>query len=429
MKKLFLLGVLCAALLLGACGPAAAQKEETKEVQIKLKGDSVSVSGGGARVDGTTVTIASGGEFRVTGSLDNGQLIVDTGDEAMDVYLTLDGASIANAAGAALYVKQAKNVYLSTAQDTKNMLVSGTEADMEKYDGTQDGAALFSEDDLKIDGEGELEIRGYINNGVTCKDDLDVTGGTLVVLAAGNGLRGSESVEIKGGEIRVTAGNDGIKSSSSAKAGKGFVTISGGTVAVIAQGDGVSAETVLTLSGGDVTVDAQGTGLEQSSKALKANTELVISGGMLELSAIEDAISCDGNVTISGGTQRVITAGDGVQAGEKGSGVGDITISGGELSISAERRALNARGSLTLNGGRILAYIGIAKQAEPEGSAAVLFTDFSGAAGDRLTLDGRELEPEPACAYVAFLYAGGDLTSGESYTLSNGLRTISVAAK
>ena len=48
--------------------------------------------------------------------------------------------------------------------------------DLAAYDGTQDGAALYAEDDLKLSGEGELEILGYLNNGLTCKDDLDIEG-------------------------------------------------------------------------------------------------------------------------------------------------------------------------------------------------------------------------------------------------------------
>lgn len=433
MKKLLLIALLCAAVLLSACGgktaaPAETGSEENAQTRIELSGDSASISGGGAKVSGSTVTIASGGEYRVSGSLNDGQLIVDTGDDAMDVRLVLDNAEIRCSTGAALYEKQAKNLYLSTEKGTINRLISGTEADLASYDGLRDGAALFSEDDLKLDGEGTLEIFGYLNNGITCKDDLDIKGGTLQVLAAGNGVRGSESVEIKGGETRITSGNDGLKSSSADKEGKGFVNVKGGTLQITAQGDGISAETVLTVSGGSVTVEAQGAGLEQSSKALKAKTGLLISGGTLELRAVEDAISCDGDIAVSGGEISLFTENDGLQAGEKKSGAGDITVSGGTLTISAERRALNARGSLKLSGGTVLGFIGTEKQAEPaEGS--FLLISFLGAAGDRLSLNGAELAGEAQCAYVTVFYTDASLAAGESYELSNLLRTVTVTAK
>ena len=144
---------LCLVLLLSACG-ATAVSGDGQQTRIVLNGNSASVTGGGVKVSGSVISIGAAGSYIVSGTLDDGQLVVDTGDEAMDVWLTLDNASISNRGGAALYVKQAKNLYLSTLSGTKNRLVSGTEADMAAYDGTQDGAALFSEDDLKLSGEG-----------------------------------------------------------------------------------------------------------------------------------------------------------------------------------------------------------------------------------------------------------------------------------
>ena len=434
MKKLLLISALCAMLLLCACTkttepapPATPTAEPDPVVRIVLGDGSATVAGGGARVDGNVITIASGGEYALSGTLEDGQIVIDTGDEAMNVYLTLDGVSVSNRSDAALWVKQAKNVHLILAEGTENLFVSGTEADLAAYDGTQSGAAVFAEDDLIFEGEGALEVRGYINNGVTCKDDLKLKSGSLQILAAGNGFRGSESVEIQGGELSVTAGNDGVKSNSAKKEGKGYVAVSGGTVMVEAQGDGISAETALTVSGGTVMVEAQGDGLGQSSNALKAKTAMEISDGMLTLRSVEDAISCDGSVLLSGGMLTISTKGDGVQAGEKSSGAGDITVSGGRLCIHAMKRGLNARGSLAIDGGTVLAYIGSEKQSAPSGSAASLFTAFPGAAGERLLLNGEELVPESERAFSMILYSG-TLEHGASYSLSNGIRTVSVTA-
>ena len=439
MKKILLIAALCALLLLSACAstasePAApsvapAEPEATPDpvVRIVLADGTATASGGGARVDGSVVTIASGGEYALSGTLDEGQIVIDTGDEAMNVYLTLEGVTLSNKTGPALWVRQAKNVHLILAAETKSLFVSGTEADLAAFDGTQTGAAVYAEDDLIIEGEGELEVRGYINNGIAGKDDLKLKSGSVQILAAGNGFRASESVEIKGGELGVVAGNDGVKASSAKKEGKGYVAISGGTVMVEAQGDGISAETVLTMTGGSVTVDAQGDGLGQSSNALKAKTGIEISDGRLTLSAIEDAISCDGSVLLSGGMVTISTKGDGVQAGEKGSGAGDITISGGRLGINAMRRGLNARGNLVIDGGTVLAYIGSEKQDAPAGSAASILAAFPGAAGERLQLNGEELVPESERAFSMVLYSG-TLEHGASYKLSNGIKSVDVTA-
>ena len=437
MKKLSFVLLLCAALLLSACGTAAPGSAGTapaasgeQKAAISFENGAAKVRGGGAKADGVVVTIASAGTYTVSGTSENGQIIVDTGEEALNVRLVLDNLTLSNPADAVILVRQAKNVYLSVPAGSRSVLTSGTEADLERFDGTQNGAVIFSEDDLILEGEGELEAYGYINNGVTCKDDLLITGGTLTVSAASNGLRGAESVTVEGGTITITAGNDGVKSTSSTKAGKGYVTLSGGSLTVRSGGDGVSAETVLTVSGGTLDIVAEGDGLEQSSKALKATDGIVISGGTLTLRAVEDAIHCDvGDVTVSNGAVTVVTEGDGIQAGEKGSGLGTITVTGGTVAVSAAKQALHARGSLVLDGGTVLFCAGSAKQEEPEGALPHLFERVPGAAGDRLSLDGRDLGLEASGSFLAALYADGSLVRGQSYTFAFGPRSVYAAAK
>ena len=53
---------------------------------IELAGDSITIEGTGATVDGSVVTITSAGEYSISGALDDGQIVVDTQDE-QTVYL------------------------------------------------------------------------------------------------------------------------------------------------------------------------------------------------------------------------------------------------------------------------------------------------------------------------------------------------------
>ena len=280
MKRYFSFILLAAVLLtLTACGspkaeaPAAGQPAEAPAATgvedsatvITLSGSGAEISGGGAKVQDGTVTISAVGTYTLSGTLE-GQVVVDTGDDAMNVTLILDRASITNSTGPALLIRQAKNLHLQLKGD--NCLCSGTRADMAKFDDTASGAALFSKDDLDIEGEGSLEILGYLNNGITCKDDLDINSGSITVTAANNGIRASESVEIKGGSITVTAGNDGVKASSAKKEGKGYVDVSGGTLRIASSGDGISAASDLTLSGGSIFIAADKQAL-QAAGALR----------------------------------------------------------------------------------------------------------------------------------------------------------------
>ena len=158
-------------------------------------------------------------------------------------------------------------------EGSENIITSGTEEMLATFDDNRSGAAIYAEDDLDIRGPGKLTVNGYINNGITCKDDFDLEDGTVEIFSANNGIRGSESVEIKAGILTVTCGNDGLKATSS-KAGKGFVSVLGGTVSLSCGGNGISAVTDVTVSGGNTVIVSEKT-------PIKAGGEISHTGGTL----------------------------------------------------------------------------------------------------------------------------------------------------
>lgn len=88
---------MCAALVSG-CGSSAALAagEETAAAPIELTGTGAKCSAGGVRISGSTVTISAAGTYSLSGELSGGQVIVDTGEEALKVTLILDNASVTN---------------------------------------------------------------------------------------------------------------------------------------------------------------------------------------------------------------------------------------------------------------------------------------------------------------------------------------------
>ena len=91
---------------------------------IVLNGDSISVEGNGASANGSVVTIGSAGTYNVTGSLTNGQVIVDTQDEAI-VRLILENATINNATSAPVFVANAEEAMIVLADNSQNYLTDG----------------------------------------------------------------------------------------------------------------------------------------------------------------------------------------------------------------------------------------------------------------------------------------------------------------
>ena len=307
---------------------------------------SASVAGNGVTVDGSKVTISSPGEYTFTGTAENGCIVVNTPGAEDDVKLTLSGVDITNPSGPVILVEQAKEVDLILAAGTENRLLSGIEDLVPNS--KQEGAVIFSEDDLDIKGEGSLNLYGWLNNGITCKDDLDIKGGTLTITALNNGIRASESVEISGGEVTVESGGDGIKTTSAKKDGKGFIAVSGGTVTVTAGGDGLAAESDLSISDGTVRVTTTGDPERGSCKALKAKGTLSVSGGTLLLDSQDHGMRSGTGMVLSGGELTIVShAGKGILAH------GALTLEAGTLSVTAETDGIASDTSLTLSGGSV----------------------------------------------------------------------------
>lgn len=369
MKKLISLILLTAIMLtLAACGGTAASTnisssndavtvENSKK--IVLKGDSIE-SETGASVSGTVITIAAAGNYAVSGTLNNGQIVVNTGDDAGKVNIILNGADITNLTDSAILVEKASKVNFYLGKDTVNRVVSGTPDMLESSDENASGAAISAKDDIDFKGGGSLEVYGYINNGIACKNDIDIESGSITVMAANNALRGTDSVEIKGGSLAVYAKNDGIKSLTADKDGKGCIVISGGSVAVTAEGDGIAAATKLEINGGNVSVKTSGDPDRISCKGLKADSGIIVSGGNVNVESSDNAVHSAGKMDFSGGNVILVSE----KVGIRGKETGSLSITGGMLSINSAKKCFEVDNGMSYTGGDVLA-IGYYKNSSP----------------------------------------------------------------
>ena len=485
MKKILCiitLAALCAALLCGCgdtviggpaeggSGPGVTPTPQSGATRVVFDGSGAEITGGGASFSGGTLKISSPGSYTLSGTLESGSVLVDTGEVKGDVTITLAGADISCPDGPAIRIERAKNAFIVVEKDSFNRLCSGYEG--MSVDENANGAAIFSESDLDLLGEGSLEIYGWINNGITCKDDLDIKGANTTVVAAHNGVKGSESVEISGGSITVNAGNDGIKATSVKKEGKGFVSVTGGVIGVVCGGDGISAESYLSVTGGSIAVSATGDPAAASCKGVKAKTGLTISGGVLTLDSSDHSIRCaadieisgdatlmlrstegkcisaggaltisggridaesaddcvasKSSVVISGGELRILSGADGIKASDKTTGEGTIEILGGEITVSAFSDPIDAKSFARISGG---SFSGVGSSKTVKGFAAdsaqrSLVFNTSGAANSSAELraeSGGEVifTVEARCGYNVAIVSVPGLAPG-SYTLSCG---------
>ena len=204
--------------------------------EIVLTGDGAQFSCSGVSMSGGVLTIGAPGIYSLSGSLANGQILVNVGKEER-VTLVLNGVSLSCGAYPAIYLENADRLVIELAPGTENTVTSGTPEMLENYSDTNSGAAIYGKDDIRVQGSGTLTVNGYINNGIATKNDLDINGSKVTVTAANNALKGTGSVEITDSYISVSCGNTAIRSDSS-KTDKGYVNISG-TSLVIASADDV----------------------------------------------------------------------------------------------------------------------------------------------------------------------------------------------
>ena len=252
--------------------------EESDSVKISLSDDSTTVSSGssdnsstddtvdGVTVDGNVITITSGGTYIISGTLSEGQLVVDADDEK--VQLVLDNADITCATSAAIYVKSAGKTFITLAEGSENILMNT--AEFEAIDDNNIDAVIFSKDDLALNGSGTLTINSENGHGIVSKDDLKITGGTYNITAASHALSGKDSVRIAEGTFNLVSGKDGIHSENTDDSSKGYVYIAGGEFTIDSTGDGIDASNIVQIDDGTFDITAGGR-VENSTKTHEDN--------------------------------------------------------------------------------------------------------------------------------------------------------------
>ena len=320
--------------------------DESSVVEVFLDGDTAASESGDVTIDGSTITIAAAGVYSLTGTLTDGEVIVDAGDTA-DVTLILDGVDIINTDGAAVAIMSADEAIVLLEDDTTNRLTDSSSYTFADADTDEPNATLYSASDLTIAGGGELVVTASYNDGITSKDGLVIESGTISVDAVDDGIRGKDYVIVNGGDIDVVAGGDGIKADNDEDADRGYVLIADGDVALTSGDDGVQAATDALVTGGRLTVTAgTTTTTDESGRGIQGDVMVEISGGTIIVEASDDAIHSNESVTINGGDLTLSSGDDGIHADYA------VTINNGTITITESFEGIEAE-VITINDGQI----------------------------------------------------------------------------
>ncbi len=319
-------------------------------VPISLDGNSAAANAENVTIDGQVVTISAPGTYQLTGTLDDGQIIVDSSSDGI-VRLILNGVTISNSTSAAINIIDADKVVIVLADGTVNTLSDASAYVYATADEDEPNAALFSKADLSIGGSGALTVNGNAYDGITSKDGLIIASGMINVNAVDDGIRGKDYLVIEGGTITVVSGGDALKSDNAEDTAKGYITINAGDLNIQSSGDAVSAETDLSVSGGTINIVTAGGSQAQisedvSAKGLKAGVSLTIDGGTISIDSADDSVQTNGEMTINGGSMTLSSGDDGVHADTT------LVINGGTINISQSYEGLESA-AITINDGQI----------------------------------------------------------------------------
>ncbi|MBR1929988.1 MAG: carbohydrate-binding domain-containing protein [Lachnospiraceae bacterium] len=409
--------------------------DENEAVQITLNGTSATCEDASVQIDGTTVTITDEGTYVLSGTLEDGMVIVDA-DDADKLQIVLNGVTITNSTSAALYIKQADKVFVTTASGTVNTLSSTGE--FVAIDDNNIDAAIFSKEDLTLNGLGTLIVQADYGHGIVSKDDLVITSGTYEITSGDHGLAGKDSVRIASGDIQITCAEDGIHSGNDDDETKGFTYIAGGNIAITAGDDGIHSDTQVVITGGNIDIVKSYEGIEgkvieiaggktsvvASDDGLNAasgsSTETFLDRGMMD--EAEEGVY----ILISGGELAVNANGDGLDSN------GDFYVTGGETYVSGPTNggngALDYAGEARITGG-ILVAAGYSGMEQNMGSTStqgsiLMNTDSVQEAGSSIELKDSAgnvlVSYNPEKNYNSVVVSTPDIVVGETYTLDIG---------
>ena len=343
----------------------------------------------GVSVENGTITITSGGTYRLSGEY-SGQVKIEAG-KSDTVRLVLDNAKITNSTGAAINVVSAAEAIIYTAAGTTN-----TVADEANYTATGDDdpdAAIYSTANLTLTGEGSLSVKGAYEEGIHTTGGLVIASGTLEVNAANTGIKGKDYVDITGGIVNVTAAQDGIKSTNTDDESLGFTRLSAGSVTVSAGDDGLKAPHTLEISGGTLNIEKSNEGIEAQyinildGDVTVNSTDDGINASLKDSSSDTSSDTTSGTAAAgqqtqqnqNGQVQQAPAGGGAAPGGSQGStgqnqnmpqpptdgtmpggGGGTfevvdaaINISGGTVTVNAEGDGIDSNGTATFSGGTV----------------------------------------------------------------------------
>lgn len=342
--------------------------DESKSAKITLSGDSASCSSDAVEISGSTITIKDEGTYILSGTLDNGMIIVNA-DKTDKTQLVLNNVSIHSETSAPVYILQADKVFITIAEGSSNTLSNG--GTFTAIDDNNIDAVIFSKEDLTLNGAGTLTITSPAGHGIVSKDSLKLTSGTYDISSASHALTGKDDVCVANANFTLTSGKDGIHAENTDDTALGLVYIQSGTFTITSEGDGISSASYMQIDDGNFNIISGGGSANAENKTSDSwgnfmgggmggggrvpgsgkNSTMGNSAG--KASATGSAgTDLNGTATDTGTDNTTDTDSDDDSTSIKAiKASGNLTINGGTFTIDSADDSIHSNASITVHGG------------------------------------------------------------------------------
>lgn len=312
--------------------------------------------------------------------------------------IQLNGVNLTNPTGKAMDLTCDAGVILEIVDGTDNSLSDGIGSDKK--------AALMSNSDLLVQGNGTLNVTSFVKHPIKVKGICTINSGNFVITSDVddvNGLSADSTLVINGGSFDITMNGDISKCIKC----DDNMTINGGEFTLVAAGStvlevvnnqnvpsyctAIKCDNGININDGSFNITLPTS--NQGGKSISADGDITITGGVFDIltqgagaaytvtgttkdSYTSSCLKCDGNMVISAGdfTLRSTGAGGkgittegtlviGTPGGSNDDLILNVTTTGNRITVSsggggpwgggeyANPKAIKAQGLITVNSG------------------------------------------------------------------------------
>ncbi|MGN1328618.1 MAG: carbohydrate-binding domain-containing protein [Eubacterium sp.] len=296
-------------------------------------------------INSDNITITKTGTYRISGTLSNGQIIIDASDTDK-IQLALNNVSVKNNNHPAINVINAKKVFITCEENTDNYLETSGEFDSSS---NEDGV-IYSKDNLTVNGNGALEINSSYSHAIVCNDDLVIAGANITADAKKHCVKANDSILLTDATLDLMSGKDAIHCDNDEDTEKGYIYLADSNITINADDDGIHASNYAIIDSGKINIEKCNEGIEAKRIEFNSANVNIVSDddGINAASSDSDDTQTDNN------TQNPMKGGNfgGFDSDESCY----VNIAGGEITVNANGDGIDSNGYICQTGGSVTVY-------------------------------------------------------------------------